>query len=231
MATVPTNKMERELRALYLRWLARLPSISEAQIPGYINKFERESRALIAKLGGQTASLGALAGFPVPKTLALSPQANVIYDSMKQAAIKSSIAAGLQATDAARQILNAGMQGSFSELNRLARTETVSAYWKNGWDSVRELDELVMLWGSEFSDKTCDYCIERDGLVVEDESIRDHPNGRCTLVPTFRERVDYKGTLLSDGSIFMDPEWTGKRAKVEAAPKGDNLSNLSEYDS
>ena len=226
---VPTNRMERELRALYLRWLPGLTKLStQREIDAYIAKFEADSRALISRLGGQAASLGALAGFPVPKALELSPRAGEIYDAMKQAAIKSSITAGLQATDAARQMLNAGMQGSFSELNRLARTETVSAYWSNAWDSVSEHDELVMVWGAEFGDRTCDYCIDRDGLVVEDDTIRDHPNGRCTLIPTLRSRVAYKGTLMPDGSIFFDPDW-GVRPKVEAAPKGDNLSNTSEY--
>lgn len=230
MGTVPTNKLERELRKLYLRWLAGMPTDPSA-LKGYIDKFELESRALIAKLGGQTASLGALAGFPVPKVLELSPVADKVYNKMQQAAIKSGIVAGLQSTDVARQMLNAGLGSSIKELNRLARTETVSAYWQNQWDSVAEMDDdLVMLWGAEISDKTCDYCIERDGLVVEDPSIRDHPNGRCTLVPTLRSRVDYKGTLMPDGSIVQDPEWTGKRRVREPAAKGDNLSNTSEFE-
>ena len=230
MGTVPTNKLERELRKLYLRWLAGMPTDPSA-LKGYIKKFETESRALISKLGGQTASLGALAGFPVPKTLALSPAAGAAYNEMQQAAIKASITAGLGAKDVAQQMLNAGLGSSYKQLERVARTETVSAYWRNSWDSVAELDDdVVMLWGAEISDKTCDYCIERDGLVVEDEDIRDHPNGRCTLVPTLRSRVDYKGTLLADGSIFQDPEWTGKRKRLEPAAKGDNLSNTSEFE-
>ena len=235
MGTVPTNQLERELRKLYLRWLVGLPS-HEADLAAYIEEFERSSRALIGKLGGQVASLGAYADFPVPKVLELSPRAGVIYNEMYQAAIRSGIASGLNATDTARQIINAGVGQSFNQLNRLARTETVSAYWKNSWDSVAELDELVMLWGSEISAKTCDYCISRDGLVVEDEDIRDHPNGRCTLIPTLRSKVIYKGTLQADGSVVQDPEWANNRkGKARPLPVGvskakDNLSNTDEYE-
>lgn len=210
MATVPTNRLERELRKAYLQWLAGLSD--QTDVTAYIGVFEQRSKALIERLGGQASSLGALADFPVPKTLELSPRAGVVYDEMRQAAISASITAGLNATDAARQMLNAGMDKSFNRLNRLARTETVSAYWKNSWDSIADLPLLVMVWGSESSKRTCDYCLSRDGLVVEQGDIRDHPNGRCTLIPTLRSQVKYKGTLQPDGSVDQDPRWSKKPA-------------------
>lgn len=216
MGTVPTGRMERELRKTYLQWLAGV-SRHQDDLPAYIDLFERQSRAVIAKFGGHAASLGALADFPVPKTLELSPVAGVAYDEMKQAAVAGGIQAGLQATDVARQIINAGLDKGFHRLNRLARTETVSAYWKNQWDSVAELPMIVMVWSSEESKRTCDYCLSRDGLVVEDSNIRDHPNGRCTLVPTLRSRVQYKGTLEPDGSITMDPRWADQKVKGATA--------------
>lgn len=218
MGTVPTDKLERELRKLYLVWLAGLPRHMD-DTSAYIDKFKRDSTLLIARLGGQAASLGALADFPVPKLLELSPVAGVVYDQMKQSAIQAGIAAGLQATDIARQMLNAGLDKGFRRLNRLARTETVSAYWKNQWDSVADLPDIVMVWGSETSKRTCDYCLSRDGLVVEDPNIRDHPNGRCTLIPTLRSAVKYKGTLQPDGSVDMDPRWAKQRvAGAKATP-------------
>lgn len=223
---VPTNLLERDLRKLYLQWLAGLPRHQD-DLATYISLFESQSKALIIRLGGQTASLGALAGFPVPKTLELSPAFGVVYDEMKQAAIKGGIAAGLNATDVARQIVNAGLDQGFNKINRLARTETVSAYWKNTWTSTADTG-LVLVWGAENGARTCDYCLVRDGLVVEDPDIRDHPNGRCTLIPTLRSKVDYKGTLQADGSVVQDPEWTGKPEKVEKPEKGDNLSSTDE---
>jgi hypothetical protein len=214
--------MERELRKAYLQWLAGIDSHQD-DLNGYINTFDKKSRAIIAHYGGHAASLGALADFPVPKTLELSPVANVVYDQMKQAAIKASITAGLNSKDAARQMLHVGLDTSYRRLERLARTETVSAYWKNQWDSVADLPLIVMVWSSEESHRTCDWCISRDGLVVEDSNIRDHPNGRCTLIPTLRSAVQYKGTLQPDGSVDMDPRWAqqrvaGAKAQASAGP-------------
>ena len=222
MGTVPTGTLERELRALYLKWLAGVPT-HQSDMEAYIRLFQAQSTALIARLGGRTAALGALADFPVPKLLELSPVADVVYDEMQQAAVRAGIVAGLSATDTARQILVHGLGKSFNRLNRLARTETVSAYWKNQWDSTADLPLIVMVWGAESGKRTCEYCLSRDGLVVEDSQIRDHPNGRCTLIPTLRSRVAYKGTLQSDGSVTMDPRWTdqrvtGARAQRSAGP-------------
>lgn len=211
MGTVPTGKMERELRALYLRWLAGLSP--DDNLTTKIDAFAASSQALISKLGGQAARLGALGDFPAPKLLELSPHVGTVYNAMHQAAIQAGMLTGLQSTDVARQMFNAGMDKSFRRLNRLARTETVSAYWKNSWDSVAELPLLVMVWGSESGPRTCDYCLSRDGLVVEDPNIRDHPNGRCTLIPTLRSQVKYKGTLQPDGSVDMDPRWSDQKVK------------------
>ncbi|WNN96037.1 ADP-ribosyltransferase [Microbacterium phage Schimmels22] len=212
MATVPTGEMERELRKLYLRWLVGVPRHQDDMV-AYIEVFRVQSQRLIERLGGQAASLGALADFPVPKMLDLDPVAGVVYDQMKQAAVQAGIAAGLQSTDVARQILNAGLDKGFRRLERLARTETTNAYWRNTWASTAGLPAIVLVWGAEESKRTCEYCLSRDGLVVEDPSIRDHPNGRCTLIPTLRSQVRYKGTLQADGSIVMDERWTGKASR------------------
>jgi hypothetical protein len=194
MGTVPTGRLERELRKLYLTWVRGLPQQTDVQ--AYLLVFQAQSTRLIEQLGGQAASLGAYGDFPTPRTLSLSPVAGVIYDEMKQAVISASITAGLNAKDAARAMLNAGLDKNYKRLERLARTETVRAYWNNSWDSIEGLDDLVMVWSAENGPRTCDECLAKDGLVVEDREIYDHPNGRCTLVPTLRSRVDYRGTLL-----------------------------------
>ena len=235
MGTVPTGKLERELRKLYLNWVMGLPR-HDGDILEYIDKFRRDSETLIARMGGQVARLGVyLADFPAPRELTLSPVAGVIYDQMKQAAISAGIMSGLNATDMARIMLRAGLDSNFKRLNRLARTETVSAYWKNQWDSTRGLD-LVMVWSSETSARTCDYCKERDGLVVEDPNIRDHPNGRCTLVPMSPHRVEYKGTLRPDGTVYMDPAWKASSdtptvgyGTAETVPTSDLLDRGRQY--
>lgn len=209
MPTIPTGKMERELRALYLRWLSGV-SLDSKNVFDKVDVFERQSQELIEKLGGRVASLGALADFPVPKRLDLSPHVGTIYSDMKQAAIQAGMSIGLGAADVARQMFNAGMDKSFNRLNRLARTETVSAYWKNAWDSIADLPALVMVWGSEDGPRTCQWCRERDGLVMDSSGLRDHPNGRCTPIPTLRSEVKYKGSVDSGGRIYNDPDWNKK---------------------
>lgn len=219
MATVPTGRLERELRKLYLTWLSRVGSHSNDML-AYIERFQRESTLLIARLGGDVARLGVyLADFPAPKLLELSPRAGVIYDEMKQAAIASGIASGMGSRDIARAMLNAGLDKSLYKLTRLARTETVSAYWKNQWDSTAGLG-LVMLWSVENGPRTCDYCIGRDGLVVADSQIRDHPNGRCTLIPTLAKNVAYKGTLQPDGSVEYDKRWDKRSLETISGDAG-----------
>lgn len=205
MATVPTGRLERELRRLYMQWVNQLPA-HRGDLEAYTQKFRRDSLALIDRMGGRVAMMGALADFPVPRELDLSPHIGTIYDDLKQAAISAGITTGLNPTDVARAMMQSGMDKSFNRLNRLARTETVSAYWKNAWDSSEDTG-LVMLWGAERGPRTCDYCLERDGLVLDDPNIRDHPNGRCTPIPTHPSQVEYRGTLSPDGSIYQDPSW------------------------
>lgn len=187
MATVPTSSMETELRKLYLRWVSGLPS-NEDSLNDYIEDFRRESTRLINSRGGQIARLGVSQGFPAPRELALDDAISRIISDMKESAIRAGIATGLNARDISKAMLKAGFDGSYNELERLARTEVVHAYWANQWREAEDLD-LVMLWGAEQGPRTCSWCIAKDGLLVEDRTLRDHPNGRCTLIPTLPSRI------------------------------------------
>jgi hypothetical protein len=191
---------------MYLRFLRGL-AFDSSNLYDRLASFNRRAIALIESMGGQIASLGALADFPVPKELDLSPHMGTIYNDMQQAAISASITAGTNSREAARAMFAAGLDKSFRKLERLARTETVSAYWKNAFDSVADLPDLVMVWGSENGPKTCEWCRERDGLVMDSPSLRDHPNGRCTPIPTLRSRVDYRGSISPDHQIYYDRSW------------------------
>lgn len=216
MPTIPTGDMEKELRKLYLRWLMGLSPDTD-NLAGKISTFQAQSEALITKMGGRVAALGALGDFPAPKLLELSPYAGKIYDGMQQAAIQAGVAAGMNSVDVARAMFRNGMDKSFNQLKRLARTETTNAYWKNAFDSVADLPALVMVWGSEDGPKTCAWCRERDGLVMDSPSLRDHPNGRCTPIPTLRSRVQYRGSIDANGRIYVDDSW-GKAKPGKATP-------------
>jgi hypothetical protein len=218
MPTIPTGRMERELRALYLRWLKgmALDPYLQGDISFKVAQFARWSEELIATEGGRVASLGALGDFPAPKVLELSPTAGTIYQQMQQVAIQASTAAGFNSREVARAVFNAGMDKSYRRLERLARTETTNAYWKNAFDSVADLPNIVMLWGSEDGKRTCQWCRERDGLVMDSPNLRDHPNGRCTPIPTLRSQVEYRGSISPDGRIYNDPAWKREERRSQA---------------
>lgn len=205
MPTIPTGRLELELRRLYLQWAHQLPRHRD-DLPAYTAKFRRDSLALIERIGGRIAMMGAIADFPVPRWLDLSQHIGTIYDDLKQAAIAAGISIGMNPTDVARAMMRSGMDSSFYRLNRLARTETVSAYWKNAWNSSEGLD-LVMVWGAESGPRTCQWCLDRDGMVMTSPELRDHPNGRCTPIPTLPSRVEYIGSVKADGTVFQDPNW------------------------
>lgn len=205
MATVPTSRMETELRKLFLRWSAGLPN-QTGRMDQYLDKFRRDSISLINKMGGDISRLGVSADFPAPKELDLDLVAGHVYDQMQLTVVRAQIMTGLNARESARALLKAGVDKEYYKLERLARTETVRAYWKNQWDEAEDLG-LVMLWGAERGSRTCEWCLERDGMVVPSRLVLDHPNGRCTLVPTLPSRVEYQGSVADDGSIFYDPDW------------------------
>lgn len=214
--------MEKQLRASYLQWVSTLPR--SRNLLKSIERFHIKSLKIINDLGGAASSLGALAGFPAPTQLDLDPVAGYIYNEMQTAAIQAGISIGLNAKLQARAMLQAGMDKSYRKLERLARTEVVRAYWKNAFDSIAGLDDLVMVWGAEDGPRTCEWCKERDGMVITSE-VKDHPNGRCTPIPMLRTRVHYKGSVLPDGTIFMDPEWSHDKAVL--TPRGKPPSQLA----
>lgn len=233
MPTIPTGQLERELRALYLRWISGL-SVDSGNVSEQIESFRKSSELLISKMGGQVASLGALAGFPVPKYLELSSYSGKVYDQMQQAAIQAGIMAGISSKETAHAMFRAGMDKSYRRLERLARTETTSAYWKNAFDSVADLDDMVMLWGSETGPRTCDWCLERDGLVMDSPDLRDHPNGRCAPIPTLLSSVEYRGSISPDNQIYFDENWgkatQSKSVTPQPTPVEEDLEPVSYSD-
>lgn len=216
MPTIPTGELEREMRKRYLRFISGL-SMDAKNLDQKLRDFEAAQMALIERLGGRTAMLGALGDFPAPKSLDLSPYAGTVYDEMQTTAIRAGIIAGSSSREAAQAMFRAGMDKSYRKLERLARTETVQAYWKNAWGSIADLPALVMLWGSEDGPRTCQWCKERDGLVMDGPGLRDHPNGRCTPIPTLRSQVQYRGSISQDGQIYHDPAWK-KPQLIQPAP-------------
>lgn len=217
MATVPTGKMERELRAYYLQWVKGLDAHSN-DLPGYIAQFGRRANQLINQHGGNVARLAMDAGFPAPKPLPLSFNPEHAIAEMQQAAIAAGIAVGQGAKAQASAMLKAGMDSAYYRLERRARTETVSAYWANQWKQVEGLG-MEMQWSSEGGARTCAFCKAKDGLVVTDPTLRDHPNGRCTLQPMFPKDPSDWTFKIPEGKPVM-PLFKSAPRKEAALPAG-----------
>lgn len=206
------------MRKRYLRFISGL-SMDSKNLSERLRDFEAAQLDLIERMGGRTAALGALGDFPAPKSLDLSPWQGTVYNEMQTTAIQAGIIAGSSSKEAAQQMFRAGMDKSYRKLERLARTETTNAYWKNAWGSIADLPALVMVWGSEDGPRTCAWCRERDGLVMDGPGLRDHPNGRCTPIPTLRSDVQYRGSISIDGRIYHDRSWKKTQdARVTSQP-------------
>lgn len=208
MATVPTGRMEREMRKFYLSWVEdiHLHTSTAAALEEYVQLFKDTIQDIAESMGGDVSRLGVALDFPAPKFLDLSPHFSTVYEEIDKAIIQAGISIGANARETAAAIMRTSVNKEYYKVERLARTETVSAYWKNQWDEVNGLG-LVMLWSPENGPRTCQECLDKEGLVVADGNIRDHPNGRCTLLPTLVEDVQYRGTLQADGSVTYDPDW------------------------
>ena len=214
MATVPTDLMERKLREHYLNFIAGLGK--SPKFDASMKRFIKEQVNIIESLGGKAAMAGVSNGFPAPKRLDLAPWPGKIYKSLEKTAIAAQIATGLNARDSAKAMLAAGVDTSYHRLERLARTETVHAYWQNQRAEAADLG-LVLLWSAEDGKRTCKWCLERDGMVA-DPGASDHPNGRCTLAPTHPKMVKYIGSVDKDGNIYQNKDWDKDLGGVQQAP-------------
>ena len=214
MATVPTDLMERKLREHYLNFIAGLGK--SPKFDASMKRFIKEQVNIIESLGGKAAMAGVSNGFPAPKRLDLAPWPGKIYKSLEKTAIAAQIATGLNARDSAKAMLAAGVDTSYHRLERLARTETVHAYWQNQRAEAADLG-LVLLWSAEDGKRTCKWCLERDGMVA-DPGANDHPNGRCTLAPTHPKFVKYIGSVDKDGNIYQNKDWDKDLGGVQQAP-------------
>lgn len=206
MSGVSTARLERELRALYLRWVRSLPG--SADPAASLHGFLKQAWGTILRYGGVTAFGGTSAGFPEPTDMPLDAVWGHVVDAFKEAVLRGGWAVGMHSKEIARRLRDAGIDQAYHKLERFARTETVRAHWQRQWADAEGLDDIVMVWGAERGPRTCPWCLAKDGLVVQDKTIRDHPNGRCTLVPILRDKVPLRGR--GPNPRFLRRSWSGE---------------------
>lgn len=206
MSGVSTARLERKLRALYLRWVRSL--LGSADPAASLQGFLKQAWGTILRYGGVTAFGGTAAGFPEPTDMPLDAVWGHVVDAFTEAVLRGGWAVGVHSREIARRLRDAGIDQAYHKLERFARTETVRAHWQRQWADADGLDDIVMVWGAERGPRTCPWCLAKDGLVVQDKTIRDHPNGRCTLIPTLKDRVPLRGR--GPNPQFLRRSWSGE---------------------
>lgn len=82
--------------------------------------------------------------------------------------------------------LRGPMLGNRSRAMVVSRTETVRAYRYATHEGYRANREIVpgWIWSADLGPNTCAACIEMNGTEhPPDETLYDHPNGRCAPIP------------------------------------------------
>ena len=110
---------------------------------------------------------------------------------------------GFSPRDTAREIRRA-LGGALWRSLRIARTETLRAYREATRLSYRENGDILKgwIWHSAADERTCGSCWAMHGTKhTLDETLDDHPNGRCAQVPwtkTWQEIGEMYGIDLSE---------------------------------
>lgn len=85
--------------------------------------------------------------------------------------------------------IRAQMGGQLARALLLARTETLRAYRTASMENYRANGDIVegWVWLSARNTRTCAMCWAMDGTFhTLDETLDDHPNGRCTAAPKIK---------------------------------------------
>lgn len=183
MKQIKTSKLERTLVGVYRRWLAACDN--ETPTRSDIHRLRTELDAFFATDGAYLANLNAQLQFPQTINRSLVQQTDRILTSFEEKAIQGGILAGLHPTVTAQAMSHYTNEALYS-LRRLVRTETVKAMWQDQRQAVADMPGMALMWVCE-PRRACPTCKARDGLIVENPNIYDHPNGRCTLAPVSLE--------------------------------------------
>jgi len=117
------------------------------------------------------------------------------------------VALGLNSREISRRIRRAAGVGLVRAL-RIARTETMRAYREATRRSYQANSDIVKgwIWHAALDRRTCPMCwamhVTQHGL---DETLGDHPNGRCTMIPWVAswEELGFEGA--PDTRVVVEP--------------------------
>ncbi len=195
--------LQRQVEAEWHRWAA-----------DNARRLEAEQRAAIRAAGQDAEALTRAALGPPPPGVTLT-WARLPHEALESLVGFTSDgtplralldALGAEASQAVRETLIAGLatgenpraiarrvkgefDGNLARALRVARTETLRAYRTAALQSYRANDNVVKgwIWLSARSERTCAACWAMHGTLHSlDETLDDHPNGRCVAAPWVR---------------------------------------------
>lgn len=179
MNQIKTSKLERTLTSVYRRWLAACDSETPTRTD--IQRLRAELDAFFATDGAYLDNLNKQLQFPRTVDRQLIQQTDRILTRFEEKSIQGGILAGIHPTVTA-QSMSHYTDETLISLKRLVRTETVRAMWQDQRQAIQDTPGMGLAWVCE-PRRACPQCKARDGLIVENPNIYDHPNGRCTLAP------------------------------------------------
>jgi len=170
------------------------------------------------------APLGAvqqLAGF-----LADGSSLRALLDELGRVAsegVRMALLAGLGTGQGPRQIARAvrrEMGGDLVRALRISRTEVLRSYREASRATYQANKDVVegWIWHSALQANTCAACWAMHGTFHRlDETLDDHPNGRCVAVPVTRSLAEIVGDpSISDARVKAEPGEEILRGKPEA---------------
>lgn len=181
MNRIRTSKVERTLVGVYRRWLAACDSDTPTRTD--IQRLRTELDRFFATDGAYLGNLNKQVQFPCTVDRQLTQSVDRILTRFEGKAIQGGILAGLHPTVTAQSMSHYTTE-TLTSLKRLVRTETVRAMWQDQRQAIQDIPGMALMWVCEPT-RACPTCKARDGLIVENPNIYDHPNGRCTLAPVF----------------------------------------------
>ena len=181
MNRIRTSKLERTLTGVYRRWLATCDSGTPTRSD--IQRLHTELDKFFATDGAYLENLNKQVQFPRTVDRQLIQQTDRILTRFEEKAIQGGILAGLHPTVTAQSMSHYTDEALYS-LRRLVRTETVRAMWQDQRQAIQDIPGMALAWVCEPT-RACPKCKARDGLIVDNPNVYDHPNGRCTLAPVF----------------------------------------------
>jgi SPP1 gp7 family putative phage head morphogenesis protein len=150
-------------------------------------------------------------------------------------ALVTSLATGMNPRQTARMVRRQFGIGLARAL-RITRTETLRAYRWATRESYRR-SEVVKgwIWHAALDDRTCVSCIAMHGTMHSlNESLDDHPNGRCAMVPVtvpwrelgLDEKIPETRIQIQKGEEWFDTLSPDKQQQILGKQAFDAYSNL-----